>query len=244
MHYLQSVQQKITFLCFVFLLIFIYSFQYISGIKEASHVKELMSKHLKNTIKIDGVLNEKDWICAPSIIITDDTRRSDNKVKVMTLWDEQNLYFAFDVEDKNLQAKQKIQDHGLLAKDDVVEFLIDTKNKKDSCWGINDLIYHINLLGQKKDDIGTVDCKTDSKWNGTAKYAVKVFGTLNDSTDTDKGYKVEVAISWVELAIKPLPGLKISADFGNGDSGIFFDWVGAHPFRSPYAFGDLKLIRE
>jgi hypothetical protein len=203
--------------------------------------KELNCRYTKRKIVIDAVLNENCWNAADSIMITDNTRRSDNVIKVKTLWDEQNLYIAFDVKDKNLQSKQTIQDNGQLSKDDIVEFLVDPANKKDSCWGIQDVIYHINLLSQKKDDRGTTDCKTDSKWNGNAKYAVKLFGTLNDSTDIDKGYVVEISILWEELGLKPSPGNKIGIDFGNGDSGIFFDWVGAHPFRSPYAFGDLIL---
>ena len=47
----------------------------------------------------------------------------------------------------------------------------------------DDIIYHINLLGQKKDDRGTIDCKSNSKWNGNAKIAVRIFGSLNDPKD-------------------------------------------------------------
>lgn len=70
---------------------------------------------------------------------------------------------------------------------------------------------------------GSVDCKSNSKWNGNAKIEVRLFGSLNDLKDIDTGYNVEMAISWEELDIKPHSGTKPEIDFGNGDSEIFFD---------------------
>lgn len=202
--------------------------------------KVLDCHYTKNPIKIDAQLNEKEWNSAGSITLQDSKKRTDNKVIVCTLWDEQNLYISFHVQDKDLQSKQTVLDHPQLYMDDMVEFLIDTRNDKDSCWNVDDVIYHINLLGQKKDDRGTVNCTTDPKWNGNAKYAIQLFGTLNDSTDTDIGYDLEVSISWKELETKPG---SLSVDFAVGDSGKLFDWVSASPFRSPYAFGKLILIK-
>jgi hypothetical protein len=205
--------------------------------------KELNCMYTKNSIPIDGQLNE--WSSARSILLQDKSHKTDNTAIVRTLWNEQNLYIAFEVQDKNLQAKQTVPDHSQLWLDDMIEFLIDTHNDKDSCWNVDDLIYHINILGQKKDDRGSSDCITNPKWNGNAQYAIKMFGTLNDSTDIDTSYNVEISISWNELAIKPFPGLQMGVDFPDGDhrKGLF-DWVGASPFRSPYAFGNLILVKN
>lgn len=235
--------------CLSLLLVIIY----ISGCQDNSKRrksdsdKKLICFYTKDPIVIDGEVNERTWKYANSITLKDDSlssrdsRRSLNTVLVRTLWDRQNLYISFKVHDTNLEAKDTAQDSPQLSRDDIVEFLIDTRAHKDSCWGPDDIIYHINLLDQKKDDRGTIDCKSDSRWNGNAKIAVRLFGSLNDPTDVDTGYNVEVAISWKELDINPLADTKMGIDFGNGDSGIFFDWVGAWPFRSPYAFGDLII---
>jgi hypothetical protein len=131
----------------------------------------------------------------------------------------------------------------MLYLDDMVEFLIDTRNDKGSCWNEDDIIYHINLLGQKKDDKGTVDCASNPKWNGNAAYKINAQGTLNDHSDRDKGYNVEISISWKELELKPVQGLKIGTNFAIGDNGNLFDWAGASPFRSPSAFGNLVLVK-
>jgi hypothetical protein len=206
--------------------------------------EEFLCRNTTSPVNIDALLTEKDWDLAKSITILDRFRKkSDNKMEVRTLWDEQNLYISFQVWDKDLQARQREQDHPLLAQDDMVEFLIDTRNKKDSCWNGDDVVYHINILGQKKDDRGSDACITNPVWNGNAHYAVKLLGTVNDPTDKDTGFVVEVSISWKELDLTPREGMRIGIDFANGDSGKMFDWVGATPFRSPYAFGNLILTK-
>ncbi|HAQ20905.1 MAG TPA: hypothetical protein DCR40_16980 [Prolixibacteraceae bacterium] len=202
--------------------------------------KELICHYTKNPIKIDARLDEKEWESARSVTLQDSRERSDTKAIIRTLWDEQNLYLAFQVQDNDLRAKQSVLDHPQLYLDDMVEFLIDTGNDKDSCWNVDDVIYHINILGQKKDDRGTENCMTNPGWNGSARYAVHLFGTLNDTTDTDIGYDLEISISWKELETKPV---SLSVNFAAGDGGILFDWVGASPFRSPFTFGNL-ILRE
>ena len=82
-------------------------------------------------------------------------------------------------------------------------------------------------------------------WDGNTRYAIKLFGTLNDTTDVDNGYTMEVGIPWNELRLNPCRNLVIGLDFTNGDNDgkgrQLFDWVDAHPYRSPDAFGDLIL---
>ncbi|MDR0430572.1 MAG: prolyl oligopeptidase family serine peptidase [Tannerellaceae bacterium] len=170
---------------------------------------------------------------------------SDNKVSIRSLWDKDSLYFFFDVKDEELRAFQKEKDHPLLYRDDMVEILIDALNDKNECWTTDDLVYHINLFGQKKDDKGTKDCLSDPAWDGEAGFAVYLSGTLNDSTDIDQGYQVEIAIPWQELNVYPETGKKIGINFANGDNDgngrQLFDWSGAWPLRTPSKFGTLIL---
>jgi hypothetical protein len=203
--------------------------------------KDFFCLYTNEPVKIDGEL--KEWNFARSIIIQDEKQKTNSNALIKTLWDNQNLYIAFQVQDDNLKAEQTLLDHPQLYLDDMAEFLLDTRNDKDSCWNEDDIIYHINLLGQKKDDRGSTDCTTNPDWNGKAEYAIKILGTLNDSTDVDTGYIVEIRISWKELDLVPIPGLRIGANFAVGDNEKLFDWINASPFRSPYAFGDLVLMK-
>lgn len=204
--------------------------------------KELLCLYTDEPLQIDGEL--KEWDHAGSVSIQDEKQKTNSGAEIKALWDNENLYLAFQVKDDDLKAEQTILDHPQLYIDDMAEFLLDTRNDKNSCWDEDDIIYHINLLGQKKDDKGSADCTTNPDWNGNAEYAIKILGTLNDSTDVDTGYSVEIKISWKELDLVPISGLRIGANFAVGDNGILYDWVNASPFRSPYAFGDLILSKN
>jgi hypothetical protein len=248
------IMKKVRFFNLVNIMITVFSLMLISIFNQgcrarkntkANTVKSLISEYTNVPPVIDGNLDDKVWKSAKSITFDGTSRgkKTDDKGEAWTLWDKQNLYIAFNIQDKNLKALQTALDHPLLSRDDIVEFLIDPRNDKDSCWTTDDVIYHINLYNQKKDDRGTADCKSDPTWNGNAKTAVKLFGTINDSTDVDKGFSAEIAISWKELNVKPRPGFRMGIDLAAGDAGVFFDWAGASPFRSPHAFGDLILMK-
>lgn len=188
--------------------------------------------------------NVNVWSLAKTVSF-DKLSESDNKASVRSLWDNDSLYFAFDVKDKHLMACRNEKDHPLLYLDDMIEVLIDANNDKEECWNTDDIVYHINLLGQKKDDRGTKKCLTDPEWDGKANYKVWLSGTLNDSTDVDNGYKVEIAIPWKELSIYPKSGMAIGVNFANGDNDgngrQLFDWAHAWPLRNPSQFGTLLL---
>ncbi len=205
--------------------------------------REFVCMETRGPVVIDGALDE--WRYARSISFHDEfKRKSDNHVEVWSMWDEDYLYFAFDIKDSDLRATQTELDHPQLYLDDMVEFLLDPLIDRDSCWAEDDIIYHINILGQKKDDRGSRECITNPMWNGHAIYAITIDGSVNDSTDIDNGYIVEVSIAWDEVGVTPVAGLVIGVNLANGDNGRLFDWVGASPFRSPYAFGSLILAEN
>jgi len=180
-----------------------------------------------------------------SVVFSGEKEGSNNIVSVKLQWSVNYLYVLFDVKDTNLQAYQTMDDHPKLFLDDMVEILIDANNDKTGCWASDDIIYHINLLSAKKDDRGTQECISDPSWNGKAVYKVNLFGTLNDASDTDNGYTVEMAIPWTEIGIIPSTGYVLGIDFVNGDNNgngrQLFDWSGANPFRNPADFGTLIL---
>lgn len=185
-----------------------------------------------------------DWLKAHPISF-EKKSESDNKVTVCSLWDHDSLYFRIEVEDKDLRAYQTEKDHPELYKDDMVEILIDAFNDKNSCWSPDDIVYHINLYGQKKDDRGTEQCESNEIWDGEANYVMNLYGTLNDAADTDRGYRLEIAFPWTELQVQPKAGTAIGINFANGDNDgngrQLFDWSGAWPLRTPSDFGILVL---
>jgi len=233
--------RKKTYIVFIILLIFCqYSCLKKSALDERHN---LSSSFYPEKVIIDGSLSE--WAAADSVEITDRNGLSKNILSLRSHWDNDFLYLGFRVADSDLRAYQTQKDHKELYLDDMVEFLIDANHDATEKWSPDDIVYHINLLGQKKDDRGTPTGKSDATWDGNVKYAIEMSGTLNDTTDTDEGYTVEVAIPWSELGVIPYKNLIVGLNFANGDNDgkgrQLFDWVSASPFRSPDVFGDLIL---
>lgn len=180
-----------------------------------------------------------------ALTVRDTCGGSDNIMTVRTAWSKDSLYLFFQVDDADLRCVQREDDHPKLFLDDMVEFLFDPRNDRGEKWIEDDIIYHINLFGFKKDDRGTPEGISNPVWNGTGRYSVRVHGTINDTSDTDEGYDVEVALPWTELGVCPHDGLILGADFVCGDNDgtgrQLFDWSGAAPFRHPVQFYDFVL---
>jgi hypothetical protein len=199
-------------------------------------------------VRVDGRI-ENLWQAADTLRLDDPADVSDpNQVKIYTLWDENYLYVAYEVADRCLVGFQTERDHKALYKDDMIEVLLDPRRDATDLWLEDDIVYHINVLGQAKDDRGTpggTAAMSDASWQSAALFAVQYEGSLNDSTDLDRGYCVELAVPWSEIGKIPAVGVKLGIDFASGDAeGVeehLWDWCGAHPFRQPGVYGALLL---
>lgn len=188
-----------------------------------------------------------DWDGIPTSQL-ENAERSDNLIIVRSAWNNDSLYFRFDVSDTKLWAVVRENDSRDLWKDDIVEFLIDSRNDHSPGWKTDDFIYHYNVLGYTKDDRGVSDGTSDASWNSSGRYIVTTYGTVCDNSDKDEGYRVLIAIPWSEIIQKPEAGLSIGFNFGcNDNDGVPLDvkplinWTNAEPSRSPEQFGVLKL---
>ncbi len=218
-----------------------------ADLDDVSEDKTLTSMYVSKSIQIDGNLQE--WPAQlDTIYLTDRENLSDNVMIVKSVWSLANLYLAFQVSDFDLRAYQTELDHKKLFLDDMVEFLLDTQMDRSEKWLEDDIIYHINLQGQKKDDRGTASGESDASWHGSAVYDTSLQGTLNDTTDSDQGYVVEVAVPWSEIGREPEAGLEMGLNVACGDNDgkgrMLFDWGNAWPTRSPDVFGKLVLQKE
>lgn len=199
-------------------------------------------------VKVDGNLG--DWGDATWGQFTPLLHDSwSDPCKYAIQWDKKNLYLAFDVENSNLQSEKSKRDEVGLHMDDGVEFLIDTQSNQSDTWENDDIAYHVNIKNAIIDDRGLTESgEYNNSWNGSAVTAVKVEGTINNSKDTDKGYQVEIAISWKELGVKPQEGLTMGIDLCVNDRDDdskeyrYFDYMNLNVFHKPSGFAKLLLI--
>lgn len=159
--------------------------------------------------------------------------------KAYTLWDEQNLYIAFDVYSSKLQARETKHD-GDVAPDDGVEFLVDAHRDRTTQFLPDDFSYHINILNVVYDDRGTPSGIADPQWHGIAHHAVKILDNHH--------YIVEIAVPWTEVGLEPhagetMMGIDFCVNGTDPDTGKYdyFDWCGLEVFHDPSGFGELRL---
>lgn len=110
------------------------------------------------------------------------------------LWDEENLYVFFECEDRFITARETTRD-GQPYFDDCAEiFLIPAPAPLDMHLGLE-----VNLYKASNDFLFLTDFNNGNyvavkSWNPDFNVAVAIDGTVNDNSDSDRGWSMEFAI--------------------------------------------------
>jgi cellulose/xylan binding protein with CBM9 domain len=156
-------------------------------------ISRYVVKRTLGPIAIDGVLDEPSWKAAAStgpFRLNDGSGYPKSNVEARILWDETNLYFAFQCEDTDIYATMKKRDQHLW-EEEVVEIFIDPDGDQ------RDYIeLEINPLGTFLDlfVLRPVIPIPYESYNIPARWAVKVDGTVKISSDKDRGWAVELSM--------------------------------------------------
>ena len=207
----------------------------------------------QHPIKVDGNLNDPAWQQAPwttdFVDIEGAAKPSPRyRTRAKILWDENYLYIAAELEEPNLQAALTEHDSVIFKDNDFEVFLkpavlvpsdpANPSSEKQQSPGYYE--FEINARNTSWDlylnkpylDNG----KPDNTWNIPGlKTAVKLHGTLNQSTDKDRGWTVEIAFPWSAYtsanktgesprpsATPPTPGAQWRINFSR------VEWVEGH----------------
>ncbi len=152
-------------------------------------------KKAKGEIKIDGVIDEKEWKGATVIKnfyrSGDLNKKVNSKTTVYLLYDNEYLYIAGKMEDKDIYADVEESD-GSVWWNDVFEVFIKPEFCSPHYYEIN-----VNPLGTLFDAFyprRKAGFLRFVKYSSGTKIGIKVYGTLNDWTDVDNGWCIEEAI--------------------------------------------------
>jgi cellulose/xylan binding protein with CBM9 domain len=153
-------------------------------------------------IKVDGVFDEPSWRAAKStgaFRANDGSQTPTSKVEAKMIWDDSNLYFAFECEDTDLFATMTKRDEHLW-QEEVVEVFIDPDGDEK-----NYIELEVNPLGAFLDlfVLTPVVPIPYESYNISAEWAVKVDGTVQNSSDRDRGWNVELAVPFKEAVTAP-----------------------------------------
>jgi AraC-like DNA-binding protein len=189
---------------------------------------KIVSLFYTGNIRIDGLKN--DW--------PDTTRHifysSDNSVSVRSLWNRTDLFFFIEIKDEYLFCRPALSKQVFPVRnasgnsdsifdqwnDDNLEISLSFTNSKKSLPGPSDW----ELLISPDGDFHCIKrifqtpgnlVKIRTGENILARTVLK--GTLNDNTDKDTGYTIEVKIPWAQTGVKPKTNLTIGFDVFNVD---------------------------
>jgi hypothetical protein len=162
----------------------------------------------KAKIKLDGKLDEPEWETAARVgPFVDVATGQPNKTfpvngRAKLLWSEQNLYVAFEVEDKDVVGgfPKTAKDPHLWTKD-TVEIMVepdgeDNKDYYEIQVGPQNLVFDSQFDKYNEPKTEPDGPFGHQDWSSGLKSAVVVDGTLDKPGDEDKGYVVEMAIPW------------------------------------------------
>lgn len=199
-----------------------------TGVRSAAAVlKELSVKKLPpgagDTLVIDGNLSEAAWASAamagPFVDVGSGRENPElwPKGSVKLAWDDAFLYAGFRVEDKSIRGgfPAGAKDPHLWERD-TIEIMADPDGDGD-----NKDYYEIQINPQnlvfdtQYDDYNFPNGNGKGpfgheEWSAGLTSAVALDGTIDDDTDVDRGYTVEVKIPWASFskakAAPPAPG--------------------------------------
>jgi len=120
------------------------------------------------------------------------------KTRVKMLWDDKYMYFYAEMEEPHLWATLKDRD-AVIFHDNDFEIFIDPDHDTFNYYEIEfnqfGTLWDLLLTKPYKDNGQAVDA-----WDvRDIKYAVELKGTLNDPSDKDEGWNIEIAIPWSVL---------------------------------------------
>ncbi|WP_420387094.1 carbohydrate-binding family 9-like protein [Roseivirga sp.] len=160
-------------------------------------------KQPAETIVIDGKADESSWINAQwtsdFVDIEGDKRPAPSlQTRVKMLWDEDYFYFYAELEEPHIWARLKQRDTVIFYDNDF-EIFIDPDGDTQSYYEFEvnafNTVWDLMLTRAYRDNGQAID-----NWdiNGLQS-AVHIEGSLNDPSDKDKYWSVEVAMPWSVL---------------------------------------------
>lgn len=160
--------------------------------------------YTKSPIKIDGDLSDAAWNSAAWTsdfvqLFKDDHRPPPSRTRMKMMWDDTYFYFGAEMQEKHVRANFTRHDTVICLENDFEifidpdgdnhEYLEFEMNAFETVWDL--------ILTKAYRDGGEPLSSYDIDGLRTG---VKVYGTLNNSSDTDSAWTCEVAIPWKAFA--------------------------------------------
>ena len=212
-------------------------------------------------IHVDGKLDERVWDDAQAVSLSVKSGGEPAQATtVRMLWDDFYLYFSWDCVDSHIWSTMTVRDLPLYNQE-VVEVFIDADSD-----GFDYVELEINPLGtlwvgfilNHGFEDGQVKLTGILAWNSLdIRWAAWPRGTVNDPSDTDRGWSAEMAVPLADIVTAPnnpphdgdkwrINFYRIDRPGGAGKPGEGQSWspVSGRTFHDPDSFGTLIFSTE
>jgi hypothetical protein len=172
--------------------------------QEPTPPRQYTAHHAASAPVVDGRLDDAAWVAAPwsdpFVDIEGDRRPPPRwRTRVKLLWDSTFLYVGAELEEPELWGTVTTHD-AVIFQDNDFEVFLDPDGD-----GLRYFELEINSLGTVWDLFLSKPYRdgghADNDWDiAGLRSAVALAGTLNDPSDRDRGWTVELALPWRALA--------------------------------------------
>lgn len=157
--------------------------------------KHYSIRRTSGPVQVDGRIDESAWAAAPVVgdfVFTwwndGDGQRQPTEARM--LWDDKYLYVSFHCFDRDIQANRTTRDSDVYRDDCVEVFASPEMDHPENYFNLE-----MNALGTTLDNYRMHGVKPESDWNPDGiLVAVSIAGSLNDASDTDQAWSLEVAV--------------------------------------------------
>ncbi len=154
---------------------------------------EVAARRIASGITVDGELSEWTSLPYPMVHSLDGEPVEGPPSHVWWGWDDTSLYVAADLRDDDIWSDYAQHDDPLW-KQEVFEVFVFVDDS-----GLHYLELQVSPRGVTFDARFVQYRRGDTDWSSAWTTAVAVEGTIDDRTDRDRGWTVEVAIPWSEI---------------------------------------------
>jgi len=182
-------------------LIYVFFSLFFCGLFAQEIPRSYIAHKTSEPIIIDGKPTEEAWKAASwtqDFVDIEGIKTPKYRTNVKMLWDEENLYFYAKIEEPDIWATLKQRDTVIFYNNDFEIFIDpdgDTENYMEFEINALNTVWDLLLLKTYREGGHAVD-----SWDiKSLKSEVNIKGSLNDSSDKDEFWSVEIAMPWAVL---------------------------------------------
>ncbi|MBN2495028.1 MAG: hypothetical protein JXR96_10590, partial [Deltaproteobacteria bacterium] len=166
--------------------------------------RRLLVKRSTGPVELDGRPDEQAWKKAPStgrFVHTMTGAPAAQRTHLRALWDDDFLYLAFEMEDRDVWSELDGRDAELWKQEAVEVFLDADRDGRDY------VELQVGPRGNLFDAYLPAPRANQNDWNSGARAEVSIAGSLNKRDDADQGWSVELAIPWKDCGGRKQPAV-------------------------------------